>query len=128
MVSKCTKPRDDVHIMQNRIKEMLEDKDQETSTKILKKLLVDQASHVNFLSDSIFSALGQPPIRNSDSFSSDYSSPGNAGASESDENHARVYHSLAKRAKQARQSSRSSSRSLKDALYSSSSSDDEDFY
>lgn len=111
-----------MRILENRLKDMLAGKTKSNTNKILKKLLAEQAAHINFLSDQLLTSLDQS---DSDSDKSTFSA-----ADEDSDNQQEIYHALGERARAAGKlhSRDSSTPSLANVLQETSSSDDdEDF-
>ena len=52
-MNKCSLPLDDIRIMGNRIKQLTRGKDQKCIEKVLKKMLLEQSAHINFLSEKL---------------------------------------------------------------------------
>ena len=57
IVNKCSLPLDDVRIMGNRIKQLTRGKDQKFIEKVLKKMLLEQSAHINFLSERLIESM-----------------------------------------------------------------------
>lgn len=53
VVDRCLKPRDEVRILKGRLKGTTRGKDSKTTVRVLKEMLMEQAAHVNFLSDEL---------------------------------------------------------------------------
>ena len=57
IVNKCSLPLDDIRIMGNRIKQLTSGKEQKFIEKVLKKMLLEQSAHINFLSEKLIESM-----------------------------------------------------------------------
>lgn len=66
LVGRCKQGRDDVRIVENRVKDLLRKRSSDDRIKILKKLLSEMAAHINFLSGALLDQRGESSAEGSE--------------------------------------------------------------
>lgn len=120
----CNKPRDEVRILKGRLKSLIGWKDSKAAIRVLKELLMEQADHVNFLSDELLARMMEGEESDGTGYVASSADSGDDSLQESSESEVRHahYNSMVQIAE------KSSVYSVPGALSADGSSDNEVFF